>query len=71
MLPIHKYIVVEMIIKLKCSFKSETYNVMGIQGNCSKICWSITLMWDSDQACDLEYSLQCFGIELFLMWDSG
>ena len=31
-----------MIIKWKRNFKSETYDVVGIQGNCSKICWSIS-----------------------------
>ena len=34
----------------------------------SKISWSITLMWDNDQVLGIEYSLQCFGIGLFLMW---
>ena len=39
--------------------------------NYSKFCWFITLIWKIGQVWDLEYSLQCFGIKLSLMWECG
>ena len=37
--------------------------------NCSKICWSITLMRNSIQAWGLDFLLQWFGTGFFLIWE--
>ena len=53
------------------ALKNETYDIVDIQVNYSKICWSISLMWDSGQTLNLEYLLQSCGTRLFLMWECG
>ena len=53
--------------KIKMQFRKLSLTTQwASKQNCSKICWSTTLMWGNGQAFDLEYSLQWFDTRLFL-----
>ena len=44
--------------KIKMWFQKARLTIQwASKENCSKICWSITLMWDCSQVLDLEYLL--------------